>query len=121
AGPKAEEKVSLIKLGDADDLSLTDLDPSEVIKRIRGKYLAGIKQCHQRVLKVDPKAEGRVTIRFTVGPTGRVTKADVKGFDPTVDACIKGQAAKWRFSAPKDDGKPTSADFEVPLLLKPGA
>lgn len=120
-GPKKEEKVSRIKLGAAEDLSLSDLDPNAVVKRIRGKYLAGIKRCHQRVLKVDPKAQGKVTIRFTVGPTGRVTKASVKGFDPTVDACIKGQAAKWRFSAPKDDGKPTSADFEVPLLLKPGA
>jgi outer membrane biosynthesis protein TonB len=116
-----EDKVSKVKLGGAEDLSISDLDPSQVVKRIRGKYLAGIKRCHQRVLKVDPKAEGKVTIRFTVGPTGRVTKATVKGFDPTVDACIKGQAAKWRFSAPKDDGKPTSADFEVPLLLKPGA
>ena len=100
---------------------MTDLDPGAVVKRIRGKYLDGIKRCHQRVLKVDPSAQGKVTIRFTVGPTGRVTKANVKGFDPTVDACIKTLAAKWRFSAPKDEGKPTSADFEVPLLLKPGA
>ncbi len=121
-GTKKEDAIkSLTKFGRAEDLSLSDLDPNAVVKRIRGKYLAGIKRCHQRVLKVDPKAQGKVTIRFTVGPTGRVTKANVKGFDPTVDACIKGQAAKWRFSAPKDDGKPTSADFEVPLLLKPGA
>ena len=49
------------------------------------------------------------------------TPGDWLVVDPTVDACIKGQAAKWRFSAPKDEGKPTSADFEVPLLLKPGA
>ena len=120
-GTKKEDKItSLTKFGKAEDLSLSDLDPNSVVKRIRGKYLAGIKQCHQRVLKVDPKAQGKVTIRFTVGPTGRVTKASVKGFDPTVDACIRGQAANWRFSAPKDEGKPTSADFEVPLLLKPG-
>ncbi len=121
-GTKQEDKIkSLTKFGRAEDLSLSDLDPNAVVKRIRGKYLAGIKRCHQRVLKVDPKAQGKVTIRFTVGPTGRVTKASVKGFDPTVDACIRGQASKWRFSAPKDEGKPTSADFEVPLLLKPGA
>ena len=120
-GPKKEEKVSRVKLGSADDLSISDLDPNAVVKRIRGKYLAGIKRCHSKVLKVDPKAQGKVTIRFTVGPTGRVTKASVKGFDPTVDSCIKSLASKWRFSAPKDEGKPTSASFEVPLLLKPGA
>ena len=116
-----ETKVSKVKLEATQDLSLSDLDPDSVARRIRGKYLAGIKRCHQRVLKVDPQAQGRVTIRFTVGPTGRVTKAKVKGFDPTVDACIQGQAKKWRFSTPKDEGKPTSADFEVPLILKPGA
>jgi TonB family protein len=120
-GPKKEVKVSRVKLGSADDLSISDLDPNAVVKRIRGKYLAGIKRCHSKVLKVDPKAQGKVTIRFTVGPTGRVTKATVKGFDPTVDSCIRSLASKWRFSAPKDDGKPTSASFEVPLLLKPGA
>lgn len=120
-GPKTEEKVSRVKLGSAADLSLSDLDPDAVVKRIRGKYLAGIKRCHSKELKVDPKAEGKVTIRFTVGPTGRVTKATVKGFSPTVDTCITSLASQWRFSAPKDDGKPTSADFEVPLLLKPGA
>lgn len=121
-GPKVEDKIqSKLKLGKADDLSLSDLDPNAVAKRIRGKYLAGIKRCHQRALKIDPRAQGKVTIRFTVGPTGRVTKASVKGFSPTVDACIKGQASKWRFSAPKDEGKPTSADFSIPLLLKPGA
>ncbi len=120
-GKKTEERVSRVKLGSADDLSISDLDPNAVVKRIRGKYLAGIKRCHSKVLKVDPKAQGRVTIRFTVGPTGRVTKAKVKGFDPTVDSCINALASKWRFSAPKDNGKPTSADFEVPLLLKPGA
>ncbi|MCP4446400.1 MAG: AgmX/PglI C-terminal domain-containing protein [Myxococcales bacterium] len=121
-GAKKEDKIkSLTKFGRAEDLSLSDLDPNAVVKRIRGKYLAGIKRCHQRVLKLDPRAQGKVTIRFTVGPTGRVTKANVKGFDPTVDACIKESASKWRFSAPKDEGKPTSADFEVPLLLKPGA
>lgn len=120
-GPKKEEKIkSRVKLGGAEDLSLTDLDPASVVKRIRGKYLAGIKRCHNRVLKADPSAAGRVNIRFTVGPTGRVTKARVKGFDPTVDACIEGQTRRWRFSAPKEDGKPTSADFAVPLLLKPG-
>ncbi|MBL4637464.1 MAG: energy transducer TonB [Kofleriaceae bacterium] len=121
-GPKQEEKiVSKLKLGRADDLSLSDLDPNAVAKRIRGKYLSGIKRCHQRALKIDPRAQGKVTIRFTVGPTGRVTRATVKGFSATVDACIKGQASKWRFSAPKDEGKPTSADFSIPLLLKPGA
>ena len=89
-------------------------------KIIRARYLQGIKRCHQRLLKADPNAGGRVSLRFTVGPTGGVTKSDVKGFDGTVDACIKELTLKWRFGAPKDDdGKPTSAEFQIPLVLKP--
>ncbi len=118
---KVEEKIkSRPTFGPIEELGFSDLDPAAVVKRIKGHYLAGIKHCHQRILKIDPRSQGKVTIRFTVAPTGRVTKARVQGFDPTVDACIRGQAAKWRFSSPKDEGKPTSADFEVPMLLKPG-
>jgi hypothetical protein len=94
---------------------------AKTLARVRAKYMAGIKRCHQRVLRVDPRSQGQVTIAITVGPTGRVAKATVRGFDPTVDSCIKSQATKWRFEAPKKDGKPTSVDYEIPLLLKPGS
>jgi hypothetical protein len=118
-GPKVEEKVSRATF-DVEDISESTLDPDSVAKIIRARYLQGIKRCHQRMLKADPNAGGRVSLRFTVGPTGGVTKADVKGFDGTVDACIKDLSLKWRFGAPKDDdGKPTSADFQIPLVLKP--
>ena len=71
--PKKEEKVSRVKFR-VDDISDTTLDPDAVARRIRSRYLSGIKRCHSRLLKIDPRAQGRVTISFTVGPTGRVTK-----------------------------------------------
>lgn len=118
---KVEEKVSRATFSNVEDLSMTTLDPNQVAKIIRSRYLQGIKRCHERVLKQDPTAGGRVNVAFTVGPTGGVTRASVRGFDPTVDACIEALARKWRFGAVKDDdGKPTSADFEIPLVLKPG-
>ena len=119
-GGKEEEAVSRVKIGGVDDLSLTDLDPGDVARLIRSRYLAGIKRCHSQILKQQPDAGGRVTIRFTVAPTGRVSSATVDGFDSSVDACIKAQAQRWRFGVPKDDGKPVSADFVIPLILKPG-
>ena len=120
-GTKVEEKRSLAKYDVLDVGSDTTLDPTAVARRIRERYLAGIKSCHQRALKLDPKIGGRVNIRFTVGASGRVTKANVKGFDNTVDSCIQGLTKGWRFGIPKDDkGKPSSADFQVPLILKAG-
>lgn len=119
---KKEEKIaSRASFSGVDDLSLTTLDPNQVARRIRSRYLRGIKLCHERVLKVNPKAGGRVQLRFTVGPTGRVTRSSAKGFDPTVDACIEGQMRRWRFGTPKsEEGQPSSADFSIPLVLKPG-
>lgn len=118
-GPKVEEKVSRASF-EVEDLTETTLDPDSVAKIIKARYLQGIKACHQRLLKQDPSAGGRVDLRITIGPTGGVTKSSVKGFDASVDACIKGLTLRWRFGAPKDDeGKPTSADFQLPLVLKP--
>ena len=120
-GDKVEERVSRTNFTDVEDLTDTTLDPEAVAKIIRSRYLQGIKRCHERLLKQNPSAKGRVQLRFTVGPTGGVTKSSVKGFDPTVDACIHDFTKKWRFGTPKDDeNKPTSADFQIPLLLEPG-
>ena len=119
-GHKVEEKVSRAKF-DVEDLTESTLDPDAVAKIIRARYLQGIKRCHQIALKRDPTSHGRVTLRFTVTPTGGVSKSSVKGFDPSVDTCIHALTLHWRFGAPRDDdGKPTTAEFQIPLILQPG-
>src|SRR5690606_11505293 len=118
-GPKTEEAVSRVKLLDVEEVGDGTLDPDSVYRTIQSRYLNGIKRCHQRVLKNNPEAGGRVEVRFTVGPTGGVTKATVRGFSPEVDSCIRALATKWRFGAPKDDdGKPATADFQFPFILR---
>ncbi len=96
----------------------SDLDPAAVAKRVRKRYLGGIRRCHQRALVGNPQAHGKVVVEFTIGLTGRVTRASVTGFDTAVDKCIKSLAARWHFSTPRAGGKPTSASFSIPLLLK---
>ncbi len=121
-GPVKETKIkSRTSLGSIDELSDGTLDPNSVIRRIRQRYLRQLKACHETALKTNPRLGGRVQLRFTVGPTGRVTRASAKGFDPSVDSCIKSRMRKWRFGAPKDeDGKPSSAQFSIPVVLKAG-
>jgi hypothetical protein len=118
-----EKKVKKIKsrttVGGVDDFDDSTLDPSTVAKTIRRRYLKGIKRCHEQLLKVDPRAGGRVEIEITVGKVGKVVKAKVSGFDSGVDSCIKTLAKKWRFPPPRDeDGKPTTATFAMPFILK---
>ncbi|MBL4635672.1 MAG: energy transducer TonB, partial [Kofleriaceae bacterium] len=105
-------------VGVGDTWDDSDLDPAAVAKRVRKRYLGGIRRCHQRALVGNPQAHGKVVVEFTVGPTGRVTRASAEGFDASVDKCIKSIATRWHFSAPRIDGKPTSASYSIPLLLK---
>ena len=121
-GPKAEEKItSRASFSGIDEESDGTLDPGRVARKIQSRYRRGLQQCHERLLKVNPRAGGRVQLSFTVGPTGRVTGARARGFDPSVDQCIMGQMRRWRFGTPKDeDGKPSKAKFSMPVILKAG-
>ncbi|MBL4635441.1 MAG: energy transducer TonB [Kofleriaceae bacterium] len=108
---------TILELGPIQALDKSDTALDAMAKRIQAKYFPGIKRCHQRALKTDPKLSGQITIGMTVGMTGRVTDAAVSGFEPTVDACVRSQAQRWRFAAPKYDGKPVAAKFRVPLTM----
>jgi hypothetical protein len=115
---KTPESASQVKFGNAEDLSISNLDPETVVAAIRANHLPDIKGCHLLALKADQKSKGKVTTRFTVGPAGSVTKAKASGFDRTLDACIQAAMSGWRFPPPTRSGNPTSADFELPILLR---
>lgn len=123
---RTEEKVAekvprgRIKVGDSSTLDETTLRPDDVLRKIQSVYMNGLKRCHKDLLKRDPSAGGRVTLRFMVGGTGRVVKVKAEGFDDGVDRCIEGQANNWRFGVPKDeDGEVTDATFKISLVLQP--
>ena len=123
---RTEEKVAekvprgRINVGGSSSLDETTLRPNEVLRKIQTVYMNGLKRCHKDLLKRDPSAGGRVTLRFMVGGTGRVVKVKADGFDPGVDRCIEGQANNWRFGVPKDeDGEVTDATFKISLVLQP--
>jgi len=118
--PKSSRLVSRVRFT-VIAVDETTLEEDQVRKRIRTRYLSGIKRCHAVRLKADPTLKGVVRARLTVGSSGRTTKSTVSGFDKSIDKCIKGLIKKWRFDVPKDDsGKPTSAKFALQLLLKSG-
>ncbi|HET6613698.1 MAG TPA: AgmX/PglI C-terminal domain-containing protein [Kofleriaceae bacterium] len=120
-GDKKEQEIgSRATFNRPESFDESSLDPNSVAKIIRSRYLRGIQRCHQRVLKKDPHAGGRVDIEFTVGASGRVVSSKVNGFNSEVDTCIKGLTGSWRFPAPKGaGGQPGSATFFIPFVLKP--
>ncbi|MCE9577102.1 MAG: AgmX/PglI C-terminal domain-containing protein [Deltaproteobacteria bacterium] len=121
-GGKGEEKVppGRINVSDKQSFDESTLTPDAVLAKIMSAYMSGLKRCHKDLLKTDPVARGKVTLKFTVSESGRVSKASVKGFNDGLDSCIQARVTTWRFAEPKDkDGEGTDADFQITLALQP--
>ncbi|HEY5936697.1 MAG TPA: AgmX/PglI C-terminal domain-containing protein [Kofleriaceae bacterium] len=97
----------------------TTLTAEMVLQKIRTNYMPGLQRCYKAGLASDGSLGGTVDIAFTVGENGAVQDPSADGLTSTVDACIAGQMASWRFPIPRDKaGEPDEAAFQVALVLK---
>ena len=113
-GEKKEEAIKTrADTGKLEGDDSAGLDPNIVASTINRLYKARVNACYQRGLKGNPNLQGRVDIGFTVGVAGNVIKANVHGFDPSVDQCIELEVRRWRFSKPE-----SPAEFEIPFILR---
>ncbi len=67
--------------------SASSLDKSIIQKPIRAK-LPAFRACYEKALEKDPKLEGRVSVTFVIGKSGRVREATATGL-PLVNACME--------------------------------
>jgi hypothetical protein len=112
------ERRSLAAISQVQALSGSTLRPDAIRKIVQSRYLAGVQRCHERLLRSDPMATGRLRVRYSVGPTGGVVKVSAKGLERALETCVESLMVKWRFAAPKDaHGTPTTEDVEAELLL----
>lgn len=73
------------------------LSPEAARSRIAMLYRPGVQRCYETHLKRDPGARGRVTVTFTVDPTGRLSYREARGVHPRVERCVEGAMTKWTF------------------------
>ena len=88
------------------------------VQRIIRRNLSGIRWCYQDALQRNAKLRGKVTLAFTILPTGRVASPSAKNSslkDQGLMACITRKMGRWRFPAPKNGG---IVKVSYPLLLK---
>lgn len=93
---------------------------ADVARRLRARYSALMKSCHQRMLLSDPDLEADVVVRFTITPTGSIDdiSATSKGPD-RLRQCVKRRARIWRFDPPRDSsGQPESARFSARITFR---
>lgn len=95
------------------------LDPY-IVRRIVRAHINEVRYCYDQGLQRNPKLKGRVTVRFTVSPNGKVTESSLETStldDAPVGNCVAKAVKRWRFPTPTD-GKDSVVVY--PFVLSPG-
>lgn len=92
----------------------------DIIRRIVRSHINEVRKCYTSVLAKDPGLKGRVAIKFTIGPDGKVRTSGVDSDDTgsaTLGPCIAHAVASWKFPKPKGGG---NVVVTYPFVLEPG-
>lgn len=121
--PAAESDRSTVVGQVADDPLEYEVEaglPKPIIARIVRAHINEIRYCYNQLLVRDPEAQGRVTVRFVVGPRGTVASSEIADEDLHDDAattCIANAVARWKFPILKN-AEPVTVHY--PFVLSPG-
>ena len=85
------------------------------VARVVRNNLGAIRSCYERASRNNPALAGRLTLRFTVGESGRATSTHVQGVDPDLDQCVERAVQRWVFPVPACG----AADYEYPVAVSP--
>ena len=92
------------------------LEPGEVAGVVN-RRIGAIKGCYEQALKRDPTLQGKVTVRFTISGSGKVSDAKciVNELTPAVGSCIEDAFMRFRFPPPEGG----AVTFEYPFMFTP--
>ena len=77
----------------------------EIIRRTIRAHIKEVKFCYEQELIRKPGLYGRVTVQFTITPTGAVSSAAVQAStvgDARVEQCIAHAVGRWEFPRPEN-------------------
>jgi hypothetical protein len=92
----------------------------DIIRRIVRAHINEVRYCYNQGLARDPNMKGRVSVQFTIGPTGKVPVAVVQDSsisDRNVANCIAQAVRRWTFPKPQGGG---NVVVTYPFVLSPG-
>jgi hypothetical protein len=93
--------------------------PPEVIQRVVRTNFGKFRLCYEAGLRNCPNLSGRVTVNFTIQPSGTVSRADSKGSDIPDAAVAKCVAARFKeLVFPSFEGPPIKVTY--PVVFTPG-
>ncbi len=85
-----------------------------VIKKVINGNLGRFKYCYERELGPSPSLKGKVVVKFTISPSGTVSKASIASSSlgsKNVEGCVLKVAKKLRFPKPKGGSVVVSYPF----------
>jgi TonB family protein len=74
------------------------------IARVISRHAGQISYCYEGRLSADPNLSGKVTVSFTIDPTGAVSDADISQStlgDAALEQCMLARVRTWKFPEPK--------------------
>lgn len=77
------------------------------IGRVIRRNLARFKYCYEKQLSSNPNLAGKISVYFTIAPTGAVAQTQVRESsmnNATVENCVQGIMKSLKFPAPKGGG-----------------
>lgn len=72
-------------------------DPDQV-SEVVNRHNASIQYCYQRELKVNPDLKGKLVVRFTIDPSGRVKDVNIISStlnSPSIERCVISRIKRW--------------------------
>ena len=79
----------------------------EVIGKVIGKNARQVLACYEAELTRTPELAGKLSVRFTIEPNGRVGDLQITEStmaSPSIERCVSSRIKRWRFPEPKGGG-----------------
>ena len=119
SGKKREKKIKgRIKVSKPSEAIGTGTLSRDKIQRVVQRRSRGLQGCYEAELKKDNTLKGLVKIRFTIQPSGRVSKSNAiqnTMGSKAVARCIEKQIKRWRFAKPSGG----SVTITYPFVFTP--
>ena len=101
-------------LGEEGGLGKID---NNAVAAVFSRRKGAIKACYEKELRRNAGLKGRITLRFTIGTSGRITNIDVSQNttgDDAIASCIIDKVQSWKFDPPSGG----AVTFTYPFILE---
>lgn len=89
----------------------------QAVAGVFARRKGAIKACYEKELRRNPDLKGRITLRFTIGTSGRITNISVSQNttgDDAIASCIIDRVQSWKFDPPSGG----AVTFTYPFILE---